>query len=33
MTERYAEVVALLNRRVAEKTVRVFDIFGNNMAK
>ncbi|MCZ0933051.1 MAG: hypothetical protein OXJ52_07865 [Oligoflexia bacterium] len=29
MTERYAKVVALLDRRVAEKTARVFDIFGN----
>ena len=29
MTERYAKVVALLDREVAEKTAKVFDIFGN----
>ena len=29
MTERYAKVIALLDRGVAEKTARVLDIFGN----
>ena len=29
MTERYAKVVALLDRGVAEKTAKVFDIFGS----
>ena len=29
MTERYAKVIALLDRGVAEKTAKVFDIFGS----
>ena len=29
MTERYAEVIALLDRGIAEKTARVFDIFAS----
>ena len=28
MTERYAKVIALLDKRVAEKTTQFFDIFG-----
>ena len=32
MTERYAKVIALLDRRTAEKTAKFFDIFGKNGA-
>ena len=30
MTERYAKVTALLDRRTAKKTTRFFDIFGKS---
>ena len=31
ITEGYAKVIALIDRGIAEKTERVFDIFGNHL--